>query len=133
MWLKSSSPMCYPLAWDEPPCHECIGLCTKSHRTVRSGPLRSAWFVLLREISCNFVDRLLRIRSHTIHEITLNSTKEHEIRVFVQSQCIETFLWRPLTPPAIISSCVATQTGPSLNRLIICDGVIAVAANPSEV
>src|SRR5881397_2745291 len=61
-------------------------LCTKSHRTVRSGPLRSAWFVLLREISCNFVDRLLRIRSHTIHEITLSSTKEHQIRIFVQSQ-----------------------------------------------
>jgi len=29
-----------------------------------------SWFVLLREISGNFVDRVLRIRIHTIHEIT---------------------------------------------------------------
>jgi len=43
-------------------------------------------FVLLREVSCNFVDRVLRIRSHTIHEITLSYMKEHEIRVFVQSR-----------------------------------------------
>ncbi len=33
----------------------------------------------------NFVDRVLGIRSHTIHEITLSYTKQHEIRVFVQS------------------------------------------------
>jgi hypothetical protein len=43
------------------------------------------WFVLLREVSCNFVDRVLTIRSHTSHEITLSYMKEHEIRVFVQS------------------------------------------------
>ena len=66
-----------------------IGFAQKGGR-FQADQLRSAWFVLLREISCNFVDRLLRIRSHTIHEITLNSTKEHEIRVFVQS------LFKPL-------------------------------------
>ena len=32
--------------------------------------------VLLRAISSNFVDRVLWIISHTIHEITLNYTKE---------------------------------------------------------
>jgi len=49
-------------------------LCTKSHRPVRSGPLRRPGPALvrgLRAISCYFVDRVLRIRSHTIHEITL--------------------------------------------------------------
>jgi len=38
--------------------------------------------------SCDFVyfvDRVLRIRSQTIHEITLSYMKDHEIRVFVQS------------------------------------------------
>ena len=38
--------------------------------------------VLLREVSCNFVDRVLRIRSHTIHEITLSYLKGHEMEVF---------------------------------------------------
>jgi hypothetical protein len=42
------------------------------------------WFVLLRKISCNFVDRVPRIGSQTIHKITLSYMKEHEIRVFVQ-------------------------------------------------
>jgi len=36
----------------------------------------------LREISCNFVDRALWIRCHTIHEITLSYTKEHENKSF---------------------------------------------------
>ena len=31
------------------------------------------------------MDRVLRIRSDTIHEVTLSNMKEHEIRVFVQS------------------------------------------------
>ena len=35
--------------------------------------------------SCHFVDRVLDIRSHTIHELTLNSTNQHEIRFFVQT------------------------------------------------
>jgi hypothetical protein len=48
--------------------------------------------VLLPEISWNFVDRVLRIPSHTIHEITLSYLKEHEIRVFVQSLGAETSL-----------------------------------------
>ena len=42
------------------------------------------WLVLLRKILGNFVDRELRIRSHTIHEITLSYTKEHEIKGFGQ-------------------------------------------------
>ncbi|MEO8434311.1 MAG: hypothetical protein ABI596_05410 [Pyrinomonadaceae bacterium] len=41
-------------------------------------PAASCYFVLLRVISCDFVDRVLTIRSHTIHEITLNCTEEHE-------------------------------------------------------
>jgi hypothetical protein len=36
------------------------------------------WSMLLREISCNFVDRVLRIRSQAIHEITPSYMKEHE-------------------------------------------------------
>ena len=36
------------------------------------------------------MDRVLRIRSHTIHEITLSYIKEHEIRVFGQSGANET-------------------------------------------
>jgi len=43
-------------------------------------------FVLLREISCNFADSVLRIRSHTIHEITLSYMKENKIRVLVQKE-----------------------------------------------
>jgi hypothetical protein len=43
------------------------------------------WFVSLREVSCDFVDRALRNPSHTIHESTRNLTKEHETGVFVQS------------------------------------------------
>jgi len=43
------------------------------------------FFPLPDEISCNFVDRVLRIRSHTIYEITLSLTKEHEVRVFSRS------------------------------------------------
>ena len=35
--------------------------------------------IALAEISSNFVDRALRIRSHTIHEITLSYTKEQDI------------------------------------------------------
>ena len=48
--------------------------------------------VLLREISCNFVDRVHGIRRHTIqkvqerHEITPSYLKEQETRVFVQSR-----------------------------------------------
>ena len=34
--------------------------------------------------SSDFVDRVLRLRSHTIHEITLSYMREHEIRIFVQ-------------------------------------------------
>jgi len=33
---------------------------------------RNVFFVLFREISCKFVDRVLTLRSHTIHETTLN-------------------------------------------------------------
>jgi len=40
-----------------------------SKRTTESA---ISWFVLLREISCGFVD-------HTIHEITLSYAKEHEL------------------------------------------------------
>src|SRR5712691_6060520 len=62
------------------------GLCTESRRLARSQASKiSIGFVLFREISCNFVDRVIGIRSHTIHEITLSSTNEHELRVFVQS------------------------------------------------
>ena len=31
---------------------------------------------LIREILCNFVDRVLRIGCHTIHELTLSDTKK---------------------------------------------------------
>src|SRR6185503_14825881 len=47
--------------------------------------LRSSWFVWVREIPCNFVDRVLRILDHTNPQITLSYTKEHELRVFARS------------------------------------------------
>lgn len=43
-------------------------------------------FVLLRKISCYFVDRVLRMRSHTIHEITPSEIKEHEIKVSCKAE-----------------------------------------------
>lgn len=35
--------------------------------------------MLVRETSCIFVNRALKNRSDTIHEITLNDAKEHEL------------------------------------------------------
>ena len=45
-------------------------------------------FVWLREISCNFVDRVLKIGSHTIHEITLSHIKEHEYAFLCKAEAI---------------------------------------------
>jgi hypothetical protein len=42
-----------------------------AHRSVRLALVH-----MFREISCSFVDRVLTIRSHTIHEITPSDTKE---------------------------------------------------------
>jgi imidazolonepropionase-like amidohydrolase len=42
--------------------------------------------VLLREISCNFVDRVLRIRSHKIHETTRSYTKGIRIGVLCKAE-----------------------------------------------
>jgi hypothetical protein len=64
----------------------CTALHKKCSKRTTENLCDRHWLVLLREISCNFVDRVLRIRSHEIHEIRLSYTKEHEIRVFVQSR-----------------------------------------------
>jgi len=62
------------------------GFAQKVTGPVRSGlPREQRWLVLLRAISCNFVDRVPGICGHTIHEVTPSYLKEHEIRVFVQS------------------------------------------------
>jgi hypothetical protein len=46
------------------------------------------------------VDRVLTIRSYTIHEITLSHTKEQEIRVFGQSPRIQGFRFALRFPSA---------------------------------
>jgi hypothetical protein len=55
--------------------------------------LRSALARAFVRNSCNFVDRVLRIGSHTIHEITLSYIKEHEI----ESRVLHTLM--RYTPP----------------------------------
>jgi hypothetical protein len=40
---------------------------------------------MLREISCNFVDRVLMIRSHPIHEITLSRHRLTEVDLLMKA------------------------------------------------
>jgi hypothetical protein len=59
------------------------GFSHEAHTGSKRTSKLSIGFVLLRESSCNFVDRVLEIRSHTIHEMTLRYRREHEIGVLV--------------------------------------------------
>jgi hypothetical protein len=72
--------------------HACAILRAALHKKsplLRSGPLKASKISIgsccFVRFSVFFVDRVLSIRGHAIHEVTLSNMKEHEIRVFVQS------------------------------------------------